>query len=90
MNHLTIGILANQEDTVAIGKGGEVACLSNSLEDRHLLILGGKDTGRLHATQHGILIIDHSYMYHHILCLSEVRLDLRLNQFLCLFLREAA
>ena len=90
MNHLTIGILANQEDTVAIGKGGKVACLSDGLEDGDLLVLGGKDTGRLHATQHGILIIDHSYMYHHIFCLSEIRLDLRLNQFLRLLLGEAA
>ena len=86
---LSFTVFADQEDLVALGKRRQVTGLSDSLEDRHFLVLRGEHTGLVNTAQHGVFVVDHADMDHDVLVLGEVGLDLGFDEFLGLALGEA-
>ena len=86
---LTFAVFTDQENLVALGKRGQVTSLSDGLENRDFLVLGGEHTGGLDGAEDGVFVVDHADMNHDVLVLGEIGLDLGFDQFLGLALGKA-
>ena len=81
-------VLTNKFYIVAHAIDGEVASLSQCLEDIDLLIADGEHTGTRHFTKDRNLVVGHADGHHGALILIQIGLNLRQDQLLAIGLRQ--
>ena len=85
-----LGVLTDELHTVAYTIDGEVACLSQGLEDVDLLVADSEHTWTVDFTNDGDLVVGHADGDNRILLCIHVALDLVVDKFLTHGLRETA